>query len=552
MFPSRPRLWAIQPLTLCLRRLGTAQRELVKVDTKKNSKPTISSETALATGCSALSLSKAGWGVAKHVGLRARKFAMQGGSAVRECAADRFSKLEPRHADYTNQNFYDKGAATLENLVDALLNENQGTSTRIVRALAVKLAGAGTTTGIFSIASILGTASTGTAISSLSGAAFNSAALAWIGGSVAAGGWIVLGAAGTSSAIAFFGARAVHKKWFGQRRQKNELDPQERQFIETCLMLATAFRKRSGQNAILDPITAQSLNQQLREDLFEQLDNCIAKVAHWPKRPRWRLEEKKIDLVALFDALSSFDNKNKKSEEKPALGNAIFTGVVSATLLKLMSGSQATFSESEELVLQALRRSKTSLCNATEDQLSGYVQSLSIEQISGLKNNVKGIYHELAFQQQENLDGDEYFVELFHETNHEGADIRIINALTGEVSDVQLKATNYAAYVREHNEKYESIEVLTTSEIADMSPDWVSSGFSNTELADETATVLRKLANGCSAEVIDSMGVAAMVTLAVNARSLLLGNTCTHVSKAKIIQNGVTAASVAGLMHLVV
>lgn len=477
---------------------------------------------------------------------------MKGGSAVKGHAVVKFAEFELKHSDYSGVNFYEKGATALEDLVDALLIEKRGTSARIVRALSVKLAAAGTTAGLFSIASILGTASTGTAISSLSGAAFNSAALAWIGGSVVTGGWIVLSAAAAGGAVVYLGSRAVTSKWTGIRRKKKSLDPQERRFVETCLMLATAFRERAGQNAVLDPITAQTLQQHLRNDLLEQLDICLAKVADWPDLPRRRLEDRKSDLIALFDALSSAEGKKISAGRKEAAGAPVFTGVVSATIMKLMSDTRPSFTEDEELVLQALRRSNNGLSNASEAELSDYVQSLSVDQIAGLKNNVKGIYHELAFQQRENLDGDEYIVEFFGDTNHAGADVRIINVVTGDISEMQLKATNYATYVREHNEKYESIEVLTTTEIAEASPDWGSSGFSNAELSGETDAALRKLGNDCDAEVIDSMGVAAMVTLAANARSVLKGEALSIEAKQKIIQDGVVAASVAGLVQLII
>jgi hypothetical protein len=221
-------------------------------------------------------------------------------------------------------------------------------------------------------------------------------------------------------------------------------------------------------------------------------------------------------------------------------------------MLKLMSENLPSFTVAEKLVLQALRRSNNSLTDASEVDLSNYVQSLSIEQIAGLKNNVKGIYHELAFQQQENLDGDEYIVELFGDTNHAGADVRIINVVTGEVSEVQLKATNYASYVREHNEKYDNIEVMMTSEVAETSPDWASSGFSNADLTGDTTSTLHKLGHGADADVLDSMGVAAMVTLMANAKSMLKGEALSIEAKQKIIQDGVVAASVAGLVQLII
>ncbi|MBU2994116.1 hypothetical protein Q4555_07935 [Octadecabacter sp. 1_MG-2023] len=521
----------------------------------KNNKeaPSLSVQAAKVTGRSALFLTKSagkvGWAIAKPVGRQTGKLALKGGKAVKDHASVKYAEYELRHAEYTSENFYEKGAMALEDLVDALLIEKQGTSARIVRALSVKLAAAGTTAGLFSIASILGTASTGTVISSLSGAAFNSAALAWIGGSVATGGWIVLGAATAGGAVAYFGSRKIINKWTGKRRKKKSLDEQEMRFVETCLMLATAFRERAGQNSVLDPITAHTLQQHLTDDLLNQLDICIAKVTDWPDLPRRKLEDRKVDLIKLFGAISSFE-REKTSTTSAA--TPLFTGVVSATVLKLMSSNLPSFTDDEELVLQALRRSNNSLANASNIDLSNYVQDLSMDQIAGLKNNVKGIYHELAFQQRENLDGDEYIVELFEDTNHAGADVRIINTVTGNCSEVQLKATNYESYVREHNQKYENIEVLTTSEIADASPDWGDSGFSNAEITDDTGLALQKLSQGTEAAVIDSMAVAAMVTLATNAKSMLKGDALSTAEKQKIIQDGVVAASVAGLVQLII
>ena len=169
------------------------------------------------------------------------------------------------------------------------------------------------------------------------------------------------------------------------------------------------------------------------------MDVCIAKVADWPDIPLMRLEDRKVDLVDLFNALSTIHGQQSPVGKKFSAAAPVVTGVVSATILKLMSETLPSFTDDEELVLQALRRSNNNLTDASELELSDYVQSLSIEQIAGLKNNVKGIYHELAFQQRENLDGDDYVVELFSDTNHAGADIRIINVVTGDVSEIQLR-----------------------------------------------------------------------------------------------------------------
>lgn len=508
-----------------------------------------------ATGKSAFFLAKVagktGWTVAKPIGKQTSKIATKGGRAIKKQASAKYAEYELRHADYTQENFYEKGATTLEDLVDALLIEKRGTSARVVRALSAKLGAAGATVGIFSIASLLGTASTGTAISSLSGAAFNSAALAWIGGGVAAGGWIVLGVAAIGGAAAYFGSKKILSKWTGKRRKRKSLDTQEKLFIETCLMLATAFRKRAEHNSVLDLITAQALHNNLSEDLNQQLNICISKVSEWPSIPLNRLEKRRGELEALLAALTELNEKPAESKNRSSICAPVVTGVISATIMKLMASELPSFSYDEQLVLEALRRSKNSLAEASDLELSNYVQTLSVEQMGGLKNNVKGIYHELAFQNRENLDGDEYIVELFANTNHAGADVRIINVETGDIVEVQLKATNYASYVREHNEKYENISILTTSEVAEESSDWSSSGFSNENLTAETSSTLHRLNEGADADIAESMGVAAMITLAVNAKSMLKGQALSTKAKQKMIQDGVVAASVAGLVQLI-
>ena len=522
---------------------------------RENDRPSKTVKVAKVTGKSALYLAKTtgkvGWAVAKPVGKQTGKLAVKGGRVLKDQAGAKYAEYELRQSDYTQENFYEKGATTLEDIVDALLNEKTGTSARVVRALSAKLGAAGATVGIFSIASLLGTASTGTAISSLSGAAFNGAALAWIGGNMAMGGWIVLGVGAVGGAAAYYGSKQILSKWTGKRRKRKSLDAQEKQFVETCLMLATAFRKRTDEQAVLDLITAQALHNNLAEDLLNQLNICISKVSDWPSLPLNKLEKKKDELEALLTAITDLNGQPAKRKMGSTFSQPIITGTISATVMKLMASDLPSFSEDEKLVLEALRRSKNSLADASDFELSNYVQSLSVEQIAGLKNNVKGIYHELAFQHRENHDRDEYIVELFENTNHPGADVRIINVETGEITEVQLKATNYASYVRAHNEKYENIEVLTTSEVAQESADWSSSGLSNEKMTADTTSALNILNEGPDADILESMGVAAMVTLAVNAKSMLQGETLSPKAKQKIIQDGVVAAGVAGLVQLI-
>lgn len=86
------------------------------------------------------------------------------------------------------QNFEDKQLAITQAIKEAELASGSTAATASLSALGVTVATLGPTAAM-GVATTFGVASTGTAISSLTGAAANSAALAWLGGgSIAAGG----------------------------------------------------------------------------------------------------------------------------------------------------------------------------------------------------------------------------------------------------------------------------------------------------------------------------------------------------------------------------
>lgn len=493
-------------------------------------------------------LKAAGW-VAQPVTKKTGALALKGAKNSANYLEKEIKTRAIARSKITSGNWYIKAAISCENTVDAMLNQKRGTSERVVKAMATKFGAAGATAGIFSIASLLGTASTGTAISSLSGAAFQSAALAWIGGSVATGGLVVLGVAAVGGIAAYFGARHGLAKFIGKKRNKAMLDEQERRVVETCLFLATSFRQNHNANRQLEPTSAAALLVEVISPLTEDLAICHQKVSSWPNRPKKHLQNeiRKIELLESFLKNISVEHGHRTG----MIGVPITTGVVSATLIKLLGDNASAFDENEMLVLDALRRSNSNLTNASESQLAEYVSNMSIEQLPGLTNSVKGIYHELTFQRAENNDGDEYIVELYESTNHPRADVRIINTETNQVAEVQLKATKYATYVREHNERYEDITVFATSEVADSNSDILSSGFSNHDITRDTDRVLRNLNNNQNSEIIDSMGIAAMVILARNAGAYLKGEKIAQAQKRKIIEDGMVAASVAGLTSII-
>ncbi|WP_290949905.1 hypothetical protein [Hyphomonas sp.] len=490
---------------------------------------------------------KAAFVVGKPIAKGAGTIVSKGASASANYAKRKLDEQALLMAPTSAENWYAKAALSCERTVDALLNQANGTAARVVSGLAGKLGGAGATAGIFSIASIFGTASTGTAISTLSGAAFNSAALAWIGGSVASGALVVSGVGLLGGLLVYFGARRWLSRVNGKTRKKEQLDDQEDRVVETLLLLATSFRKQAEINSRLQPLAAVALRVDALEPLVNELGECRRKVADWPDQPKKKLEKQVERLKNLLIFLTDTGG----SERNGMMGKPMRTGIVSATLLKLQAERTLKFSEDEELVLDALRRSNSRLNDASTEELARYVQSMSPEQIPGLTNNVKGIYHELTYERAENSDGDEYVVELFEVTNHPGADIRITNTDTGEITTAQLKATNYSTYLREHNQRYESVDLFVTSEVAASDAEFTSSGFSNLELTEDTAETLEKLELAGRADIIESMGVAAMVNVSRNAGAYLAGRSVSEAGKKKMIEDGIVAASVAGLTRLI-
>jgi len=477
---------------------------------------------------------------ARKTTLRTTKVAREKIAEGQEWAREQFrKKAEPA----SSANWYLRAAEACESASDAVLREHSGMSTKLSNALAGKLGMAGTTAGIFSIASLVGTAGTGTAIGTLSGAAFTSASLAWIGGSVAMGS-IIVGVAAISGGIGLaLGAGWVSKKYiWGNKRSVAELEEQEQKVISTCIALAAGFREQSREGRELDAVSAKALYSDALQPLCNELLDIHTKVNDWPYVARNKLNS----AYKRLQKISTFASENAKQYPN------LTTGTVSAVLIHLIAdGDLPTFNESEQLVLEALRRSNSLLVTATEHELANYVKSMEPKQLSGLQNNVKGIYHELRFARDQNANDDQYIVELFEATNHPAADVRIINTTTGDVQEVQLKATNFMSHIRKHNERYETVDVFATSEIADTSDSILSTNISNAELSDDVSIVVSGLDNVAeSYEVLNSMALAGMVTLARNTRVLLMDRKLTEEDKGRLLENGAVSAGAAGIISL--
>lgn len=461
------------------------------------------------------------------------------GKIVKEKIANTKSDLEP----LSNENWYKRSAEACEDVRDSLLREESGFSKRVVKGIAGKLGFAGTGAGIFSLASLLGTAGTGTAIGSLSGAAFTSSALAWVGGSMIVGTAIV-GAASIAGGVgAVLGVGWLKRKYIsGETREKSELEIQEQRVLDVCLSLAVAFREQEKAGRTFDSMSARAIYGDALKPLCEELLECNYRANSWQFGARQKLKSATAKLQNITGHIYCWSQDNPNAA----------TGIASVVILQLLADDIPDFSEQEQFVLEALRRSNGQLTNASDEELAIYIQAMDPAQLSGLTNNIKGIYHELIFQNEENNDGDQYVVEIFDATNHAGSDVRIIDILTGEVKEVQLKATKYISYIRQHNEKYENIAVFATEEVANVDSEITSTGFSNSELNGDVGRVFDGLDDFDDPGALASMSTAAMITLARNSRVLLRGGSISQGEKEKLVKDGAVAAGIAGFVHLII
>jgi len=165
--------------------------------------------------------------------------------------------------------------------------------------------------------------------------------------------------------------------------------------------------------------------------------------------------------------------------------------LIVSTLAKIAYGNYDQLGDNEIYVLAAFKRAVPGLEDKSIEEISEYLQNMSDAQLVGLSNNVKGILHEIQFMEIENTDGDSVTAAMFTDSNHPGYDILLTDNNTGEVIDVQLKATDSASYVQEWFDKHDG-EILVTTELAEKM-NLETSGLSNQELTTDVNDFVTKL-----------------------------------------------------------
>jgi len=226
---------------------------------------------------------------------------------------------------------------------------------------------------------------------------------------------------------------------------------------------------------------------------------------------------------------------------------------IATVIQNLLKRSFTAQGPDDYIVIDALRRSKSSLSCASPTELGDYLERLSPDQLKGVANNVKGIFHELKYIDYINSSDLGLHAEIYQETNHPGADIRVVNVKTGElVRELQLKATESTAYIQEHIQRYPHIDVAATSEIAERLQGIESTGFSNADLTSQTSTSFEEIEDlSINSQIEDSLETSVLLSAAFQASQVLTGKKkMAEASKDALINIGIATSTTALVAYL--
>ncbi len=231
------------------------------------------------------------------------------------------------------------------------------------------------------------------------------------------------------------------------------------------------------------------------------------------------------------------------------MASSITDGLIGGVFYALLTQTALDGSPEQSLVLEALRRSDGDLKEASEAEISEHLHSLSPEQLQGVANNVKGIYHELRYVERYNAEHEDSYAVLHEATNHQGSDVKIISKDRGEVLDeYQLKATDSVSYVKEHQSRYSNIEVKATSEVSDNMEGVGTSQFSNAQLTQTVDGTFEDLAgNTVSDRMIESAEIAGLAAAGLETIKALTDGADAGEAGKRIAGTVVSAAATTGI-----
>jgi hypothetical protein len=189
--------------------------------------------------------------------------------------------------------------------------------------------------------------------------------------------------------------------------------------------------------------------------------------------------------------------------------------LIATTLVKIAFDNLASLDGKELDILDALKRANPNLQNLSNQEIGNYLSDLDDEQLVGLSSNVKGVLHEIQFVEIENNDGDTVTASMFTDTNHQDTDILLRDNVTGEITEIQLKATDSSSYVQGWIDSHPEGHIQVTEELAEKM-NLETSGLSNQDLTTDVNNFMDKLIEmDDSDELWDYMPLLPAISIAI-------------------------------------
>ncbi|RPJ68216.1 hypothetical protein DRW07_02065 [Alteromonas sediminis] len=421
-------------------------------------------------------------------------------------------------------------------------NDAEALANKFGSAVVSKIAGVASAGSLLALAGTFGTAGTGTAISTLSGAAATNASLAWVGGLL--GGGMATGAfvtGGLSLAVGY----GVYKLIGSEARQESDLNEIEKRILESTGFLIAALNDVLKNKELAFSVddarclleqTLKPLHALLKEHsdtICKRLDNKNA--IAYEQHGLIDFQKKVIEGFEFFI-------KEKAQQRRQRYPEFAVAGVIFA----LLTDFELDNSKETQLALEAIRRVRSDWNEDTPNaEIGQTLASFNDEQMRGLANNAKGIYHELLYVDNYNTEHTDTYAQIHESTNHAGSDVIIRNSTTHEtIGEYQLKASSSDAIIRDHFEKYPDIEVLSTDEVSRKITGVDSTGISNQDITNEINSTTEALAQGDVTSRVEEAAIAAAVIAAGREAVLMMNGDVDSKSGKNIINSaGVTAAS---------
>lgn len=325
-------------------------------------------------------------------------------------------------------------ATDLHTIIAAITQQpkKQLSKTRIAgRFIGGKVAGVTAMSAFYSAVATLGTASTGTAIGSLSGAAATNATLYWIGGLF--GGGVAAGATVMTFGAAAIGAGAIMAwtKYFGtKRRDLDDLSLQEKQIICSCDIilrsLETSRQTSAGGVAIeleaerrffakyaINPLLAAlatvlfsrdgeaSSRPKLTRKHRKILRRTHERLGEWsrsfsktyPRKPSFKQAGGGRNRSSFFTFWKRLFRRNESNLRAPATETlSLASSAIFVTLESILEHPNRSLNFEQELVVNAMRSSCPDLQVGNIPALG---QKLKAFRPSDLSNLVSGVRNEL-------------------------------------------------------------------------------------------------------------------------------------------------------------